>query len=308
MKKHLPPLKALPMFDAAARHLNFRLAAEELNLTQGAVAQQVRGLEEYLGQDLFERKARGLVLTPQGNLYHQDIKKALATILEASKQISNLPQSLTLTLTPSLATKWLMPRMTDFTDKFPGIEVKIMASEKLTEFERDDVDLAIRLAKPPFAQSLIAEPLLPLEIAAYGSPTLIENHPQLHEEMSLDLLATIPLLHDAHDYWPLYRAQLQQTASASWEGSGEAANAQKHLHFNQTALAIEAAVAGQGLVLAPKILVEREVALGSLVPIPPVSLSDETEFYLVYPRRAKMASNLLQMIGWLKEMASQSSA
>ncbi|MCV6576113.1 MAG: LysR substrate-binding domain-containing protein [Cohaesibacter sp.] len=303
MKKPLPPLKALPMFEAAARHLNFRLAAEEMHLTQGAVAQQVRGLEAYLGQDLFERKARGLSLTAQGKRYHQEIAKALDIISEASKDIESQSQSLTLSLTPSLATKWLMPRLGTFTGQHPEIDVKILATEKLSELDRQEADLAIRLTKPPFAKSLRVEPFLPMEIRAYAAPSLFEHHPHLQQGLDASCAQHIPLLTDAHNHWPSYWAMLRENQMPAEKPHSATASARQHLHFNQTALAIEAAVAGQGVVLAPQILVEREIALGSLLPVGSMIWRNEEDFYLVYPRRAQQSQALRHMIEWLKKIS-----
>lgn len=304
MKDNFPPLKALPMFEASGRHLNFRLAAQELNLTQGAVAQQVRGLEAYLGRQLFERKARGLAFTSIGQSYHQEISNALKQIKHASEWAAKESNSLTLSLTPSFASKWLMPRFLDFTEQYPEIEVKILASEKVSDFSADGVDLAIRQGKPPFLSSHIAEKLLPLEVQAFCAPHLYEEAKLDETHSAYRIFERYPLLYDAHDNWAAYFDLL---------GQGEAQDTQrvhnnpelssKRLVFNQTAMSIDAAIAGQGLVLAPNSLVEREVALKLLVPINSVRLISDSAFYLVYPRRAKQPRALRQMIDWLKDKA-----
>lgn len=126
-----PNLNSLKMFDAAARHLNFRLAAEELNLTQGAVAQQVRRLESDLGLQLFYCKARGLALTEVGRRYHRPVSRALAMIDDATRKIQPESTSITLSSTPSFASKWLVPRLVSFSQAYPTIDVQTVASEGL---------------------------------------------------------------------------------------------------------------------------------------------------------------------------------
>ena len=125
MTSNLPPLNALRMFEAASRHLNFRLAAEELNVTQGAVAQQVRQLEAVLGVLLFRRMARGVALTDVGERYARQISAALALIAEATESLQPHHHSLTISVTPSFATKWMIPRLAGFTERYPDIDVRI---------------------------------------------------------------------------------------------------------------------------------------------------------------------------------------
>ena len=142
----LPNLNSLRMFDAAARHLNFRLAADELHLSQGAVAQQVRRLEADLGHKLFQRHARGLSLTDTGRSYHQPVRQALALIEDATNTLAPAEQRVTLSVPPSFASKWLVPRLPEFEAAHPGIELRVLAEEALSNFKRDGIDLAIRLA------------------------------------------------------------------------------------------------------------------------------------------------------------------
>ena len=117
------------MFDAAARHLNFRLAAEELHLTQGAVAQQVRRLEADLGLSLFHRKARGLALTEIGRGYHISVRRALAIIDDATHKLRPQNTLVTLSVTMALASRWLVPRLGAFSRSNPDIETKIVVTE-----------------------------------------------------------------------------------------------------------------------------------------------------------------------------------
>jgi len=164
----LPNLNALRMFDAAARHLNFRYAAEELHLTQGAVAQQVRKLEADLGKTLFKREARGLSLTADGATLHRPIRQAMTLIEDGVAQLVPDAFKVTLSVTPSFAAKWLIPRIGQFEAENPQIELNIQASEALTHFSTDGVDLAIRQGTPPFGKTLSYTKLAPLDLTMVG--------------------------------------------------------------------------------------------------------------------------------------------
>src|ERR1700744_2200105 len=130
----LPPLNALRAFEAAARHLNFRVAAEEIGVTQGAVAQQVRPREDGLDLQLFDRLPRGLELTTHGSIYFSSVQRALTIIANATEALAHRASSLTVSTTPSFASKWLIPRLATFTDAYPSIEVRVIADQQLSTF------------------------------------------------------------------------------------------------------------------------------------------------------------------------------
>ena len=173
----LPNLNGVRAFECAARHLNFRLAAEELNLTQGAVAQQVRNLEASLGQKLFVRKPRGLELTDKGAAYFTEIHAALTRIAQATVQLAPVSRSVVLSVPPSFASMWLMPRLAEFEALHPDIELQVIASEALSDFDTDSVDLVVRQAAPPFAPNLKSVLLAPLNLVAVASPAYLETAP-----------------------------------------------------------------------------------------------------------------------------------
>ncbi len=171
----LPPLNALRAFEVAARHLNFRLAAEEIGVTQGAVAQQIRGLEATLGLKLFDRHPRTLALTEAGRAYAVHIRRAFEMIAEATETLRPQPQHLTVSVTPSFASRWLIPRLPDFADAHPDIDLRILASDRLSDFQTDAVDLAVRHARPPFGPGLAADLLFEQCLIAVASPLLVEK-------------------------------------------------------------------------------------------------------------------------------------
>ncbi len=169
----LPSLNGLRAFEVASRHLNFRLAAEELGVTQGAVAQQVRNLEAQLGLHLFHRRSRSLFLTEAGRGYVTNIRKAFDLIAEATDVLRPEPAHLTISVTPTFATKWLIPRLTDFTEAYPLIDLRIVASDRVANFQTDAVDLAVRLGRPPFGPGLTAEHLFDQVLIAVASPAAL---------------------------------------------------------------------------------------------------------------------------------------
>ena len=197
----LPPLKALRAFEAAGRHLNFRLAAEEIGVTHGAVAQQVRGLEAALNVKLFDRLPRGLALTEEGRKYLAPVQRAFQLIADATDDLRPQKAVLTVSVTPSFASKWLVPRLGQFTDSNPDVDVQVVASQGLANFQSDGVDIAIRQGRPPFGPGLTAELLYPFEFYAVCSPILQGgNHPIRKPE---DIVHHV-LLHDAHGLWPVF--------------------------------------------------------------------------------------------------------
>lgn len=285
--RFLPPLNALRAFEAAARSLNFRLAAEEIGVTQGAVAQQVRHLEDVLSLKLFERLPRGLALTADGLAYFSAVQRALNLILDATEALDHRASALTISTTPSFASKWLIPRLSEFSRSYPAVEVRIMADEKLSTFKGDGVDIAIRLGKPPFGKGLAGELLFRLDIFAVGSPSLLDGPKPLIEPADL---AKHVLLHDAHDLWPEFLAALKMEKRV---------DAAKGPRFNQSALAIDAAAAGQGIALTSEPLVERDIAAGRLRKLFDFSLSLSLGYYLVYPEDGPDSEAKRSMRAWL---------
>lgn len=146
--RDIPPLNGLRAFEAAGRHLNFRLAADELGVTQGAVAQQVRGLETLLKVKLFDRGPKGLALTDAGRRYLPSLTRAFDLIAEAGAELAPRDAVVTISTTPSFATRWLVPRLADFARDHPTLRLRIDASNTLSNFQSDGVDIAVRLGGP----------------------------------------------------------------------------------------------------------------------------------------------------------------
>ncbi|WP_186288884.1 LysR substrate-binding domain-containing protein [Burkholderia gladioli] len=297
--RRLPPLNALRAFEAAARHLNFRLAAEEIGVTQGAVAQQVRHLEDVLQRPLFDRLPRGLALTADGRAYFPAVQRAFAIVADATDTLSRRPSTLSISTAPSFASKWLIPRLAQLRESQPALEVRVIADEKLASFRGDGVDIAIRLGKPPFGKGLAAELLFPLEVFAVAAPSLLAARPVRR----VDELAGQVLLHDAHDLWPEFLEALR---------AGLAVDPAKGPRFNQSSLAIDAAIDGQGIALTSEPLVERDIAAGRLRRVLDFSFPLSLGFYVVHPQGAADSGPLRDLRDWLfsqrdHERASQGS-
>ena len=137
----LPSLNALRAFEVSGRHLNFRAASEELGVTQGAVAQQVRLLEDHLGLPLFHRMPRGLALTGQGKAYLADVSRAFALLSAATDQLQHRADAVTISVTPTFATRMLIPQLSALQAALPSVELRTVATTSISDFDRDQVDL-----------------------------------------------------------------------------------------------------------------------------------------------------------------------
>lgn len=287
----LPPLNGLRAFAAAGRHLTFRAAAEDLGVTQGAVAQQVRGLEDHLGLRLFLREPRGLAFTEEGRAYHTAVSRAFSQLTDATAALRSAPLRVTISVTPTFASKWLIPRLAEFTEAHPKIDLRITATERVSSFHADGIDLAIRQGRPPFGASLRADLLFPQEIVAVCAPRLVAERDR---PLDAGALSRMTFLHDTHDLWPKF-------IEVAFRGEVELS---RGLRFNQTTLTLDAALAGQGIALASRFLVQRHLKVGHLVQPLDGALEGELDFYLLTPRQGASDASL-HVRDWLLGMASE---
>ncbi|RKQ93282.1 LysR family transcriptional regulator [Solirubrobacter pauli] len=283
----LPSLNAIRAFEAASRHLSFRLAAEELGVTQGAVAQHVRGLEDHLGVMLFDRLPRTLALTEPGRRYAGTIRRAFELIVEATAAVQPEPLRLQISVTPTFAAKWLLPRLGDFTARHPDLDLGIVATDRRATFHSDDVDLAVRFGRAPEATNVVADLLFHEELIAVCTPALLAD---AELPLTADVLRQHTLLHDSHGQWPRFVETVL---------GGSAAGATKGARFNQTALAIDAALSGQGIALTSRHFVERDLAAGRLVNPFAASLDSDAAFYVVTSRRPRHPAQTAAVKAWL---------
>ncbi|MDC9832012.1 LysR substrate-binding domain-containing protein [Rhizobium binxianense] len=265
-RRKLPPLNALRAFEVSGRRLNFRAAAEELGVSQGAVAQQVRALEDQLGLMLFQRLARGLALTPQGAAYLADVTRAFDTLSDATGRLLARPDAVTISVTPTVAAKLLIPRLAELKAALPDVELRTVATEALSDFDRDQVDIAVRLTRQPFPASLEARLLFRQELVAVASPHLVKG---LALPLTADALRKLPLLHDTLSPWPLVLRSREKLPGAV---------------FNHTTLALDAALAGQGVALACRAFVAADLEAGRLVRVTDATTTIEPDYFLIRKR------------------------
>ncbi len=283
----LPPLNALRAFEASARHLNFRVAAEELGVTQAAVAQHVRGLEADLGIRLFERLPRSLALTPPGRSYAAQLRRAFELITEATAALRPEPERLTISVTPTFASKWLLPRLPDFTRVHPEIELRILATEGLSNFQTDGVDIAVRQGRPPFGAGLVTDLLFEQEVVAVCGPALLGDGVS---SLAPEAFDHVTFLNDAHDLWPEFAERVLARALPA---------SARQVRFSQTSLAIDAAVAGQGLAVASRFLVEGDLRAGRLVQALPSGMRGGLSAYVVTLRKPRYPVPTMAVREWL---------
>lgn len=270
MSRRLPPLNALKAFEAAARNLSFTRAAEELFVTQAAISHQIKGLEEYLGIKLFRRRNRSLLLSEEGQSYFLDIKDIFSGISDATERLlaRSAKGALTVSLQPSFAIQWLVPRLVRFSEAHPDIDVRIKAVDLDEGSLTDDVDVAIYYGRDNWpglrADKLHAEYLIPV-----CSPMLLMGTKPLKTPEDL---TRHTLLHDtSRRDWKAWFKQLDI----------QAANVNQGPIFSHSSMVIQAAIHGQGVALGHSVLTQPEIDAGRLVcPFEQVLMS-KNAYYLV---------------------------
>jgi len=265
MGRRLPPLNALRAFEAAARHLSLSRAADELSVTPAAVSHQIRTLEDHLGVALFRRDGRSLLLTDAGQACLPGIREGFERLASAIDEIDSLGMVgvLTVSVAPSFAAKWLVPRLDRFQVRHPEIDVRVSASMQVTDFSRDDVDLAIRYGAGRYPD-LVVEKLLEESVFPVCSPGLLKEKGPIDTP---EALRSHTLLHDDSpdndESCPTW---------AMWlKAAGVEMDASRGPRFNQSSLVIEAAALGKGVALAKATLAAADLAEGRLVKPFPVN-------------------------------------
>jgi LysR family glycine cleavage system transcriptional activator len=294
--QRLPSLNGLRVFWTAARHGSFVKAASELHVTPSAVSLQVRQLEDEIGLKLFERTARGLALTASGQRVLPDIASAFQRLQDSFAALNESAHGgsmLTVSAAPSFATKWLLPRLSKFLAGNPEIEVSLKATVELADFERSEADIGIRYGRGNYP-GLETELLLRETVFPVCSPELFAaNGPSPPTE---EILARATLLHDdstgESEALPGWKMWLLAAGidNVDWR---------KGSHFDQSALAIEAAASGLGIALAPAVLVQSDLANGRLVRLDSAEVHEPFAYYLVYPADRRDREAVKAFRGWL---------
>ena len=295
MARRLPPLNAVRAFEAAARHLSFTEAAEELHVTQAAISHQVKSLETYLGLKLFRRLNRALVLTDEGQSYLPPVRRIFDQLYEATNRLSDHDArgKLTISVLPSFAARWLVPRLGRFIAAHPEIDVRIAPSADLVNFAREDVDVGIRYGRGRYP-GLRVDRLMTEDIFPVCSPALLRGPTPLKKPK--DLKAHILLHDDDHGDWRTWLLA----------ANAEAVDPTRGPVFTDSSMLIQAAVAGHGVALARGALVADDLGSGHLVRPFELSLPVEFAYYLVCPESIAGRPKVVAFREWLLQESERS--
>lgn len=267
MFKRLPPLNSLKAFERAARNLSFTKAAEELYVTQAAISHQVKLLEDFLDVELFVRKNRALELTPQGERYYAEISPLLYQIAEATQKMRQNRPHLTVCVPQTFANHWLVPHLGSFNAQYPEIDVRIKAADHDDNLLNADTDIAVYYGRGDWKDVHI-DVLSSQQLVMLASPKLLESIPVNSKED----LQKHHLIHiHTRDNWKMITDYLNITSLDTQQG----------VVFSHTFMGLQAAIHGQGIVIANRILAQQEIDYGHLQVVLPTELNDPKSFFVV---------------------------
>ncbi|MFC5309801.1 transcriptional regulator GcvA [Azospirillum rugosum] len=293
-ERRLPSLNGIRSFVAAARHLSFTAAARELNVTQGAVSRSVQALEAELGVPLFRREGRAIALTPAGAVFYPQVADALGRIAAASQSVRRLEEGgvLSISLLPTFALRWLVPRLHRFQHAHPDILVDVSTSEHTVDFVAEPIDLALRYGFGPWPGAE-ATLFMREEMGIFCAPALPRQAPLVSPA---DLPAHRLLVHTTRpEAWPDFFAAHGMAPPDTGQSPG----------FEHFFMITEAAALGMGVALLPVFLVRDELASGRLVQPFPHTLRPAKAYYLLHgPGRGRSRKIALFMDWLLQEAAS----
>lgn len=290
MSDRLPPLTALRAFEAASRHMSFAKAAAELNVTPAALSFQIKSLEAHLGQPVFRRLNRAVALTAAGQTLAPGTSDGFATLGAAWRAARRLQDTRTLSVTagPALTSKWLAPRLFDFARDHPDIDLRFSASLRLMDFDRDDIDVALRFGSGGdpglFAQQIISEWATPMMTPGLAerikAPQDLHRATLLHQD-------DIAFLRPPVD-WPAWFA-----------AAGLAADTTTGPRFSQADHAIDAALAGAGVVLGRISLTATALREGRLVAPFTTALTTDAHYRFVCRPGAERSPAIAAFLDWV---------
>lgn len=291
MRRSLPPLNPLRSFEAAARHLSYTLAAEELSVTQVAVSRQVRVLEDYIEVALFERGVRSLRLTDAGRALLPVLTDALNRIETgiASVNMHGRGNSISIHVYVSFAQRWLIPRLRHFRERYPHIEVNLRTSSSTVNFERQSIDAAIISASDPpdeYEYRFLAD----RELIPVCNPELVND-------------AKLPFDPTETNRFTLLHSLARPETWHEWlSGAGHPEiKATRGLRFETSVMALDAAVSGMGLAVGIRMLVEEELRSGILVaPFEHMHVS-ERKYYVIWPKGNVQRAAFVAFVDWLTD-------
>ncbi|MGJ8758063.1 LysR substrate-binding domain-containing protein [Acinetobacter sp. HC8-3S] len=290
--KPLPPMNSLIVFEAAARHLSFTRAANELSVTQGAISRQIRQLEEYLGKELFVRANRNIYLTPTGLQYYQTVYSALLEVAKATGEIKKWQgeHQVTVATSNAMAALWLLPKVTAFQQQ-ESIDLRILATDNIFDLHKMDCDIALFYCRvPPVGMNVTT--LFPEEVFPVCSPSYLA---QFAENVTAEELfgRTLLYLDDSQKDW------------ITWSEWFESVNypevkPKNRVNINNYPMLLQAAMNGQGVALAWGSLVDEYLDNGTLVRPVDTVLRTQANFCMLEPSdRGVIPSSVKQFRTWL---------
>jgi LysR family transcriptional regulator, glycine cleavage system transcriptional activator len=294
----LPPMNALRAFEAVSRQGSVSRAAEELCVSQGAVSQQLRNLEDHFGKELFHRGANSFTLTDEAEIFATVVQQALQQIGEAAENVAprKSQQTLKISAPPTIMFKWLMPKLGDFYQRHPGVTVVLDEGMELVTFKNDGFDAALRFADGNF-DNLHSDLIINLKIHAVASPAYLANYGRLESPAN-------PRGHRLIDYY--YGTKSISSQHVHWENivDGDLQEMDiEHLAYPDGLQALSAAVQGQGIALVPIYLCEGEVEAGELEVLSAPLHRYPNNYYFVSPVEARPKPALEQFRDWLVDIS-----
>ncbi|MGX9144099.1 LysR family transcriptional regulator [Mesorhizobium sp. 128a] len=286
-RRLLPSTSALAAFEAVARLGSFTAAAQELDLTQGAVSRQIKLMEEQFGRKLFERDSRNVRLSAAGEVYAEAVRAALGQLRDAALGLMSNRHSgmLNLAILPTFGTRWLMPLIPDFVENNPDITINFVTRIGRFDFARERLDAAIHHGQPdwPDADStlLMRETVMPVV-----SPEFLASR----DIATAADISRLPLLHMA----------TRPGAWSEWfEAQGLSAPSGPGMQFEQFGTVAQACMAGLGVALLPQVLIAGELQRGQLVPTPGQPMQSRSAYYLVVPHDKRGHLPVASFRDWL---------
>jgi LysR family glycine cleavage system transcriptional activator len=291
--KPLPPMNSLIVFEAAARHLSFTKAAEELTVTQGAISRQIRQLEEYLGKELFIRSNRNISLTPTGLQYYQTIYSSLLNVAQATAEIKKWQgeHQITVATTNAMAALWLLPKVASFQQNNEGVDLRILTTENILDLHKMDFDLALFYCRTP-PERMNVTTLFPEEVFPVCSPSYLA---QFNADSTPEDIFGKALLYldDSQKDW------------ITWAEWFEAVNypvvkPKNRVNINNYPMLLQAAINGQGVALAWGSLIDDYLQSGTLVRPVETVLRTQANFCMLEPSdRGMIPSSVKHFRNWL---------
>lgn len=298
-RRILPSLTSLQVFDAAARHASFTRAARELNVTQSAVSRQIRQLEEYVGRPLFRRLKQGLLLTEPGEVYAASVHDLLEQAEAATLQLMAYGSgggTLTIALLPTFGSRWLVPRLGGFTARHPDIQLNLLTQLKPFEFADSEIDVAIHFGSEVWPGA-VCHRLMGEVVVPVAAPSLLGGASGLARP------------EDVGRYTLLQHVTRPQAWQEWLRAAGvDTIDGRTGPRFEQFYMVIQAAIAGLGLAVLPRFLIQEELAGGRLVVAVDRPVTSEYAYFLVHPERKTDLRRVAVFRDWLLEQCAAQEA